>query len=187
DTAITGGPASTIHTPTAAFAFTATYSNVHFECSLDGGAFVTCASGTTTPALADGVHRFAVRAVDAAGLADQTPALSTFTVAVAPVLSRVSVTHAKFRIGKARTAVIATAKPRPKKPTGGPTFRWTLSEAATVKVESARRPAGKRSGKRCVVPSRKLRKHAGCTRVLARVGLARHAKAGVGSLTFSGR
>jgi hypothetical protein len=62
-----------------------------------------------TPALPDGVHRFAVRAIDAGGEADQTPALSTFTVAVAPVLSRVSVTHAKFRVGKARTAVIATA------------------------------------------------------------------------------
>ena len=139
-----------------------------------------------TPALADGVHRFAVRAIDAAGEADQTPALSTFTVAVAPVLSRVSVSHAKFRIGKARTAVIAKAKASGK-PIGGTTFRWTLSEAATVKVAITQRVAGKRSGKRCVVPSRKLRKHAPCTRVLARVGLARHAKAGAGSLSFSGR
>ncbi len=100
-----------------------------------------------------------------------------------------SVSHAKFRIGKARTAIIATAKTtsKAKKPIGGTTFRWTLSEAATVKVAITQRAAGKRSGKRCVVPSRKLRKHAPCTRVLARVGLARHAKAGAGSLSFSGR
>jgi hypothetical protein len=189
DTTITAAPATTIHTAQATFAFAASYTNVHFECALDGGAFATCASGLRTPVLADGVHRFAVRAIDAGGEADQTPALSTFTVAVAPVLSRVSVSHAKFRIGKARTAIIATAKTTSKarKPTGGTTFRWTLSEPATVKVAIAQRVAGKRSGKRCVVPSRKLRRHAPCTRVLARVGLARHAKAGAGSLSFSGR
>ena len=185
DTTITSGPGSTIHTAKASFGFAATYTNVHFECSLDGGAFAGCVSGLTTPALANGVHRFAVRAIDAGGEADQTPALSTFTVAVGPVLSHVSVSHASFRVGKARTAVIA--KTTAKKPSGGTTFRWTLSEAATVKVAIAQRFPGRRSGKRCAVPSRKLRTHAACARLLARVGLARHAKAGRGSLVFSGR
>ncbi len=187
DTTITAGPAATIHSATATFTFAATYAGAHFQCSLDGGAFADCASAITTPALADGVHRLAVRAVDLGGETDQTPALSTFTVAVAPVLSHVSVSHASFRIAKARTAVIATARAKAGKTTGGTTFRWTLSEAATVKIAIAQRFSGRRAGTRCAVPSRRLRKHAACTRLLARVGLARHAKSGRGSLTFSGR
>src|SRR5262249_51901574 len=141
--------------------------------------------GLTVGAVGDGVEWVAVGAIDAGGEADQTPALSTFTVAVGPVLSHVSVSHASFRVGKARTAVIA--KTTAKKPSGGTTFRWTLSEAATVKVAITQRFPGRLSGKRCAVPSRKLRTHAACTRLLARVGLARHAKVGRGSLVFSGR
>jgi WD40-like Beta Propeller Repeat len=185
DTTITAGPAATIHTATTTLAFTATYAGAHFECSLDGGAFSGCASGVSTPTLRDGVHRFAVRAVDAGGEVDQTPALSTFTVAVAPVLSHVSVSHASFRLAVARTAVVAKAKA--KTTTGGTMFRWTLSKAATVRIAIAQRFPGRRSAKRCAIPSRKLHTHAACTRLLARVGLARHARAGRGSLQFSGR
>ena len=39
-----------------------------FECSIDGGPFATCASGTDVdPGLADGVHTFAARAVTGTG------------------------------------------------------------------------------------------------------------------------
>jgi hypothetical protein len=53
-----------------------------YECRLDGGAWGACHDYAN---LADGDHRFEVRAVDAAGNADDTPAEHTWTVdTVAP-------------------------------------------------------------------------------------------------------
>jgi Ca2+-binding RTX toxin-like protein len=51
-----------------------------FECSLDGKAFAACASPLKTKKLKPGKHRFEVRAVDAAGNADATPAVAKFRV-----------------------------------------------------------------------------------------------------------
>ena len=51
-----------------------------FQCSLDGAAFAACASPLTTALLADGEHTFAVRARDAAGNVDATPATQTFEI-----------------------------------------------------------------------------------------------------------
>jgi hypothetical protein len=48
-----------------------------YECRLDGAAWGACAD---LAGLADGEHRFQVRAIDAAGNADDTPAAHTWTV-----------------------------------------------------------------------------------------------------------
>ncbi len=53
---------------------------VTFECSLDGGAFAPCTSPFTTAKLKRGHHTFHVRAVDAAGNVDATPAMKGFRV-----------------------------------------------------------------------------------------------------------
>jgi hypothetical protein len=52
-----------------------------FECSLDNGAFAACTSPWRPGTLALGAHRIEVRALDALGNADATPALADFTVA----------------------------------------------------------------------------------------------------------
>ncbi len=54
---------------------------LHFQCKLDKGKFKTCASPKTYRVLKPGKHSFQVRAVDATGAADATPAKRSFQIA----------------------------------------------------------------------------------------------------------
>jgi Bacterial Ig-like domain len=65
---------------TPVFEFVASEANATFECSLDGGAFAACTSPWTSQYLSLGPHRLEVRALDAFGNRDPTPALAEFTV-----------------------------------------------------------------------------------------------------------
>jgi hypothetical protein len=71
------------------FEFSSPDSGAHFECSLDSGPFAACTSPDTVGPLADGAHTFAVRAIDAAGNTDPTPASQSFTInpITAPVVN----------------------------------------------------------------------------------------------------
>ncbi len=70
--------------PTGDFAFGSNESPVTYECSIDGGTFTACTQTFSTPALAAGSHTISVRATDAAGNVDPTPATYTWTVTAAP-------------------------------------------------------------------------------------------------------
>ena len=83
NTTITSGPTGTTTDNTPTFAFTASESGSTFQCQLDAGAWAACTSPWTTSALTDGMHGIAVRATDAAGNTDATPATQSFTVAAA--------------------------------------------------------------------------------------------------------
>jgi plastocyanin len=74
DTTITAGPAGTVSSTSADFEFSASEPGLSFECSLDGEAFAACSSPQSYSGLADGAHTFEVRATDAAGNADTSPA-----------------------------------------------------------------------------------------------------------------
>ena len=80
DTSITAGPTGTVVQTSATFGFTATDATATFQCSLDGAAYATCASPATYSGLADGMHTFAVRALDAVGNVDSTPASRTWSI-----------------------------------------------------------------------------------------------------------
>ena len=80
DTTITSGPGATTTDHTPSFAFTATEAGATYQCKIDGGAFTSCISPLTTSALPDGAHTFQVRATDALGNVDATPASYAFTV-----------------------------------------------------------------------------------------------------------
>jgi Big-like domain-containing protein len=85
ETAITSGPAngssSTDRTPT--FEFSSPDEGATFKCRIDGANFAPCSgpgASHTSATLADGTHTFRVRATDALGNVDSTPATRTFTV-----------------------------------------------------------------------------------------------------------
>ena len=85
ETAVDSGPSGPTNDPTPSFSFSSSELGSSFECQVDSGAYAPCSSPMTAPRLADGSHTFSVRATDAAGNTDPTPATRTFTVRTAEV------------------------------------------------------------------------------------------------------
>jgi parallel beta-helix repeat protein len=77
-------PPATTSSTSASFTFTASESGSTFQCRLDDGSFEPCTSPRTYQALSEGQHTFAVRATDARGNQDQSPATHTWTVTPPP-------------------------------------------------------------------------------------------------------
>jgi hypothetical protein len=85
NTTIIDGPTGTLPVASASFTFTASELGVSFDCSLDSAAFARCTSPAALTALGQGAHTFTVRATDAAGHPDPSPASRSWTVdTVAP-------------------------------------------------------------------------------------------------------
>jgi acid phosphatase type 7 len=82
ETTLTAGPAegSTTTQANASFGFSSSEAKSTFSCQLDGGGFSPCTSPKTYNSLANGSHTFEVKAQDAAGNTDATPARRTWTV-----------------------------------------------------------------------------------------------------------
>jgi fibronectin-binding autotransporter adhesin len=91
----------------------------------------------------------------------------------APVVLSLSAAPSKFTAG-------AGAK-------HGTTFKYKLSEAATVRFTLARRGTGRRSGGKCVKQARKNRGTKRCTRYSAAGGFTVGSVAGANSHRFSGK
>jgi hypothetical protein len=97
------------------------------------------------------------------------------TAAGVPTLSKVHMTHTRFRVGKPGAARA------PK----GTRFVYTLSAPAKVTITIQRKTAGRKKGKRCVKPRRGLHKR--CTRYVRKGALTAQSKAGQNSVGFSGK
>jgi outer membrane protein OmpA-like peptidoglycan-associated protein len=98
---------------------------VAYQCRLDGVAWAPCTLPFTLIGLADGAHTFDVRAIDAAGNADPTPATYTWTVdTTRPVAPAFPVSMPK---STTRTTLRYT-------PTGEPnaTFRCSLDGGPVI-------------------------------------------------------
>ena len=76
-----GSPPATTQATTQSFDFSASESGSSFQCKLDAGSFGTCSAPKAYSGLAVGAHSFEVRATDAAGNVDPTPAIRSWTVA----------------------------------------------------------------------------------------------------------
>jgi hypothetical protein len=89
DTSILTGPFPVSNSASATFTFTGTDDvtppgSLTFETSLDGSAFAPATSPAILTLLSNSPHTFAVRAVDAAGNVDASPATQTWTVDTLP-------------------------------------------------------------------------------------------------------
>lgn len=92
NTVIDSSPGNSVSTA-ASLAFHATEPST-FECRLDGGKWITCASPRSYSGLSVGSHAFAVRARDAAGNVDPSPATASWTVSSPAVLFTEGFDHA---------------------------------------------------------------------------------------------
>ena len=86
DTFITNQPPSLTNATGAIFEFSCTDASLPctFECQLDGAGWNSCSSGITYSSLSDGIHNFEVRASDAAGNIDPTPASFNWAIDTTP-------------------------------------------------------------------------------------------------------
>jgi virginiamycin B lyase len=80
ETSITKRPHRKLEKRRARFKFTADEPDATFECKLDKRAFRACSSPRTYKRLKKGKHKFSVRAVDAAGNVDPSPAKDKFKI-----------------------------------------------------------------------------------------------------------
>jgi hypothetical protein len=84
DTAITIQPANPTNATATNFSFSSSKPGSIFECSLDNGEFAPCESPQTYAGLVDGAHSFAVKATDAVGNIDSSPAQYAWDIDTTP-------------------------------------------------------------------------------------------------------
>ena len=82
ETRVISGPRSRTRLLSASLSFSAS-EQASFQCRLDAGSFTACASPKSYFRLRRSIHTFQVRAIDAAGNVDPTPAIFRWTIAAA--------------------------------------------------------------------------------------------------------
>ncbi len=117
NTSIASGPKPFTNRTSATFTFSSNELGASFECKLDGAATFTPCSAPTYTALAAGPHVLRVRAKDAAGNTDASPAVRTWTI----------------DLTKPNTTI--TAGPLRSTAGSSATFRFTSSEPTGAKFQ----------------------------------------------------
>jgi hypothetical protein len=167
DTTITSGPAEGSHTTdrSVTFEFSSSEASSTFGCSMDGEPLAPCSSPFVARGLAVGDHTFVVQATDRAGNIDTSPATRGFAVTEAaspgqapavpspgpstPPRDTSAPNVSSFGLVSNRFVVAAGSGPagdgRGLKSRRGTTFRYTLSEAAEVRIVIVREVSGPRA------------------------------------------
>jgi hypothetical protein len=136
DTTITSGPTGTVPPASVSFGFTASEGGASFECSLDGAAYSPCSSPKAYPTIASGAHSFRVRAFDAVGNQDATPAERSFQVLQPPTAATAPATG----VGASTATLKANVNPN-----GGETtyqFEYGTTAAYGSKVPATAKMIG---------------------------------------------
>lgn len=126
------------------------------------------------------------------------PVVRPIRRAAKPRLTRASLSHKRFRVGRRPTAQTAAVGPagrtaarrrgRRRPAPVGTTFRFTLSARANVAVVLERQAQGRLVGRFCRRPARRLRRNLRCIRFVRAGKLTRGGmNAGRNSIAFSGR
>jgi len=119
ETVIDSGPTGLIGESAVTFTFHGSDADDTFQCALDGAPWAPCTSPQQYTALAEGTHTFQVRAVNAAGEVDPTPASASFTVEATPPQTTItSAPHGRIPTGEVSIAFTATE--------AGSTFQCSL-------------------------------------------------------------
>ena len=87
ETTIVSAPPARTNATSASFGFSANEGGASFECKLDSGSWASCASPRAYSSLRRGTHQFSVRAKDAEGNVDPSPATSSWTIEAAAARS----------------------------------------------------------------------------------------------------
>lgn len=95
------------------------------------------------------------------------------------ILEDLTVRPSSFAVGSSSTPVGAVAR--------GTRISYRLNEPATVTLRIERAARGRRSGRRCVRPTRRLRRARRCIRYLTIGALRRSSAAGRTDVRFTGR
>jgi Tol biopolymer transport system component len=116
------------------------------------------------------------------------PAAGTHPDKTAPVISHFSVTHRRFADGSKRTAVSAAKRGKPRSIPRGTTFKFKLSEAASVRIAITEKVKGHRARKHAPCRAARRGQRRDCTRSVTLVTLVRaHVTAGAKGVAFTGR
>jgi len=119
----------------------------------------------------------------AAGL---VPGLGAVRDTSTPIVSGLGLTNNPFVVGGS-TPTFGRAAKKAKRHKKGTTFRYTLTEPATVRIVIAQAASGRRRGRGCVAPTRRLGKARTCTRISVKGTLTRTSRQGSNRVAFSGR
>jgi hypothetical protein len=147
ETTIDSGPSGTVSASSASFSFSSSEPDSAFECSLDGSAFEPCSSPKEYTGLPDGQHHFEVRATDAAGNTDASPASRTWTVdTTAPAVGSVAPADGATEAALTDNAEATFSEAMDASTINGSTFTLskqgaTTSVAATVSYDAATKKA----------------------------------------------
>jgi hypothetical protein len=144
DTTIASGPTGSVTTTSAAFSFTSTEAGT-FDCALDAAAFAACTSPKSYSGLATGSHTFQVRARDAVGNLDASPANRMWTITAATPANDMFAAAQKLTGSSGRatgTNVRATLEAGEPRHAGVPNgasvwFAWTAPSSVTVTIDTA--------------------------------------------------
>ncbi len=134
-----------------------------------------------------GEHTATLTATDSAGVTGAATAWVTVVgTPVVPSVTSLSLSPTSFRAA-AKGASTAARKKKKKRPPVGTTVKLGLSAPAAVKLRVRRRTTGRRSGKSCVVATRRNRRAKACTRTVTLRGSITRASGAPAQFRFTGR
>jgi hypothetical protein len=149
ETTVENKPASLVNSASATFTFSSSESGSTFECSLDGVPFASCTSPKTVPdqgSLAEGPHTFRVRATDAAGNTEATPAIHPWTVdTFAPTVVSVSPQDGATGVSLAANAEVTFSEAMDKASVEEPGAFTLKLGSSTIAATASYAPATKKA------------------------------------------